>query len=92
MDDSTIIERPCTIPNEKRIIISWDGDVSICNLDVNMALTVSNILDVPDFEKIRKSNNFKKVYDTIKKREGICANCHDGGNKLIKKFTRNDAI
>jgi radical SAM protein with 4Fe4S-binding SPASM domain len=65
---------------------SWDGFVSPCNLDVDMALKVGNIVDIKDIGKLDNCNEWVNSLSNIKKKENICKNCFDGNNRINRDF------
>ncbi len=68
----------------RRLTVSWDGWMSPCNLDVNMALRYANILEWPDFKSAWRGDKYKQVRAAIKRREGHCANCFDANNRTMR--------
>lgn len=73
---------PCTIPEDNRVVIAFNGDVTPCNLDVNVALKYGNINETPDLKKLIKSAKYKAVIKAIRSNQGICANCNDANNHV----------
>ena len=80
--DPYMTENPCTIPEDNRVVVAFNGDVTPCNLDVNIALKYGNILETPDLREMVKSNNYKNVIKGIRSNQGICANCNDANNHV----------
>ncbi len=80
MADRHMQAHPCRVPTEDRLTVAWNGDCSPCNLDVNLALRVGNLIETPDVEAIVKGNLHRRVLRGIRRREGICANCFDANN------------
>ena len=80
MKDSLMERTSCRVPYEKRLTVAWNGDCSPCNLDVNMALHIGNLLKERDLGKILRGKVYRKVLRAMEKKEGICGNCLDGNN------------
>jgi len=80
MRDSYMQENPCTVYNEYRMTVAWNGDCSPCNLDVNMDLCVGNLIETRDIGKMVKQDRYKQVRDGMRRKAGICANCFDANN------------
>ena len=82
MKDPYMTENPCTIPEDKRVVIAWNGDCTPCNLDVNVALKYGNIHVTPDLRRMIRSAKYKRVISGIRRNQGICANCDDANNHV----------
>lgn len=80
MADGRMERHPCRIPTQRRCVIAWNGDVSPCNLDVNMELTVGNLKQEPSLLALVTSDQWQARMWAIRHREGICANCFDSNN------------
>jgi radical SAM protein with 4Fe4S-binding SPASM domain len=80
MEDAYMTEHPCTIPQDNRINVAWNGDCTPCNLDVNVALCVGNIHETPDLLEMTASDRYRQVMEDIRARRGICRNCRDANN------------
>ena len=79
MSDDYMTPYSCDVLRKPRLVVAWNGDVSICNLDVNMQKTVGNILE-RDIAEIVDSRAYKYQIDVIKERRGICDGCFDANN------------
>jgi radical SAM protein with 4Fe4S-binding SPASM domain len=80
MGDSRMARHPCYIHEQNRVVIAWNGDVSPCNLDVNMELAAGNLLREPNLLSLTASDQWRARLNAIKRRKGICANCFDSNN------------
>jgi radical SAM protein with 4Fe4S-binding SPASM domain len=80
MKDPYMTENPCTIPEDGRLIVAFNGDCTPCNLDVNVALGIGNIHETPDLRKMVSSRRSRAVMRGIRRNEGICRNCNDANN------------
>jgi radical SAM protein with 4Fe4S-binding SPASM domain len=80
MKDPYMTTNPCTIPDDNRVNVAFNGDVTPCNLDVNVALCIGNIHETPDLRKMVSSRRAKAVMRGIRRNEGICRNCNDANN------------
>lgn len=89
MENPIIINRRCKVSGEKRLVISWQGECSPCNLDVNMGLYVGNILQTKTFAGVLGSPAYQERMHQIHHRVGLCANCRDGGNFTFRLVFRN---
>jgi hypothetical protein len=78
--DGRMKENPCRVFEENRLTVAWNGECSPCNLDVNMALGVGNLLEIRDIGKIIKQDRYRQVIDRMRRKASICANCLDGNN------------
>jgi hypothetical protein len=67
----------CDIYKRPRRTISWNGDISICHLDVNMSLYVGNLITGIDTKK------YEFIREQIRQKQGICKNC-EGTNHSQK--------
>lgn len=85
MSDSYMKPNPCDVLKKPRLMVSWNGDVSICNLDVNMQKKAGNILK-SRIGDIVSSRNYKYQIDSVKEKTGICADCFDSNNHRKTKF------
>ncbi len=70
----------------RRLTVSWDGWMSPCNLDVNMALRYANILERPDFKGAWRCDEYRRIAAAIRRREGHCANCFDANNRTMRTY------
>ena len=70
----------CKIPQRLYFVISWNGDCTPCNLDVNLALKVGNLNKEKDIMLIIRSYKWKNIISHIKNKDGICLNCPDANN------------
>jgi pyruvate-formate lyase-activating enzyme len=94
MADEHMRAHPCRVPTEDRLTVAWNGDCSPCNLDVNMALRVGNLLETPDVAAIVKGTQYQRVLRSVRRREGVCANCFDANNhteSVVLPGRRKDA-
>lgn len=80
--DPYMTVNPCTIPEDNRVVIAWNGDVTPCNLDVNIALKYGNIHEIPDLLSMIRSRKYKNVIKSIRSNQGICTNCNDANNHV----------
>jgi radical SAM protein with 4Fe4S-binding SPASM domain len=80
MKDPYMTANPCTIPEDNRLNVAFNGDVTPCNLDVNIALCVGNIHETPDLMEMTRTPQYKAVMDGIRRNQGICRNCNDANN------------
>jgi len=80
MKDPYMTTNPCTVPDDNRVNVAFNGDVTPCNLDVNMALCIGNIHETPDLRKMVSSRRTRAVIRGIRRNEGICRNCNDANN------------
>lgn len=80
MRDSYMSEHPCTVPDEYRLTVAWNGDCSPCNLDVNMALKIGNLLENKDMKTMFQQRCWRDVLAAMRRHEGVCANCFDANN------------
>lgn len=71
---------PCNVWSQPSLTVDWQGNVTPCNLDVNMGLTIGNIKDKslkelyrgPEWERIKKLS--------IKREISPCKTCIDANN------------
>ena len=82
MKDPYMTENPCTIPEDNRVIVAWNGNCTPCNLDVNIALKYGNIHDTPDLRRMIRTPQYKEVIRGIRANQGICTNCNDANNHV----------
>ncbi len=82
MKDPYMTENPCTIPEDNRIVVAWNGDCTPCNLDVNVALKYGNLHDIPDLHRMIRTPKYKELIKGIRRNQGICANCNDANNHV----------
>ena len=80
MKDPYMTTNPCTIPDDNRVNVAFNGDVTPCNLDVNIALCIGNIHETPDLRKMAASPRARAVMRGIRRNQGICRNCNDANN------------
>ncbi|MHC4217248.1 MAG: SPASM domain-containing protein [Planctomycetota bacterium] len=80
MDDPYMTEHPCTIPEDHRLNVAWNGDCTPCNLDVNVALCVGNIHETSDLMDMTRTPRYGMVMDGIRAKQGICRKCTDANN------------
>lgn len=80
MGDRRMAKHPCRIPDQRRLVIAWNGDVSPCNLDVNMELRAGSLAAEPDLHKLLAATPWQSRLRSIRGRAGICANCFDSNN------------
>jgi len=76
IQDGIVREGGCAIANGNVGIISWEGDITPCNLDVNMAMKSGNVFDKEFPDKAL----WGAALHSIRRNEGICQKCVDGGN------------
>jgi len=89
VDSGTGIQ-PCDIYKRPWLSISWDGKVSPCNLDVDMAMGTGDLRTKETLADILESEAWKKNLERIQNKQGICANCHDGNNWTDCDVYRSD--
>ena len=80
MKDPYMTVNPCTIPTDNRVNVAFNGDVTPCNLDVNVALCIGNIHETGDLKAMLASPRARVVFDRIRRNQGICRNCNDANN------------
>jgi len=91
VQDEFMSEYPCKTLDQKWITIAWNGDVGVCNLDVNMELCIGTLEDTRGLGNMLASEQATAVRDRIKKKAGICENCFDANNwSKNKKYFRKD--
>jgi radical SAM protein with 4Fe4S-binding SPASM domain len=90
MKDPYMTTNPCTIPDDNRVNVAFNGDVTPCNLDVNVALCIGNIHETPDLRKMVSSRRAKAVMRGIRRNQGICRNCNDANNHQETLLYRGD--
>jgi MoaA/NifB/PqqE/SkfB family radical SAM enzyme len=78
--DEATSEHPCDIHENPWVTVAWDGSVSPCDLDVNMALRAGNLLETPSLASIMQSREWAATLGRIRDRQGVCANCFDANN------------
>lgn len=92
--DNLTFTNTCNVWNQKSLTIDWKGNVTPCNLDVNMGLTIGNIYE-ENLGEIFEGERWKKMRELSKRREvSPCSTCHDANNWtnniLIKKGSSID--
>jgi radical SAM protein with 4Fe4S-binding SPASM domain len=80
MKDEYMTDNACKVADQNRLIVSWNGDCSPCNLDVNMSMKAGNIQETNDVADIIDGGIYKNWIKSIKRKEGICENCFDANN------------
>lgn len=80
LTDPTMPARDCQTYRQDKVMFSWDGNLSTCNMDVNMAMTFGNAVDDPDLRNHMTSNHWKHHIERMRTRQGICAVCPDAQN------------
>lgn len=80
MKDDYMTNNRCRVLEKPRLIVAWNGDVSPCNLDVNMSMNAGNLLATNDLSEIVNSRAYKYQLDVIRDKRGICAYCFDANN------------
>jgi MoaA/NifB/PqqE/SkfB family radical SAM enzyme len=78
----------CKVASENRFTVAWDGRITPCNLDVNIAMATHNLNDMT-VEEILDSPEWVKTLQGIRDRQGICANCFDAQNHSQKLYDHN---
>ncbi|MBU0580720.1 MAG: SPASM domain-containing protein, partial [Candidatus Margulisbacteria bacterium] len=86
MSNSYLSNNRCKVMSSRNVNISWDGDCSPCNLDVNLALKGGNLLMSRDIKEITSSISWHKVRSLITQKKSICASCFDANNYTKNKF------
>jgi radical SAM protein with 4Fe4S-binding SPASM domain len=71
---------PCNIWGQSSLTIDWQGNVTPCNLDVNMGLTIGNIKDstIKDLYRGKEWNRIREL--SQKRKITPCKTCHDANN------------
>lgn len=77
----------CDIYKIRRIVIGWNGDCTPCNLDMNFNMKIGNLKN-QTIKEIINSKKYKNIMKNIKKHNGMCVHCFDGGNHSIRVFKR----
>jgi len=88
---SFIKANPCNVWVQDSLTIDWQGNVTPCNLDVNMALTIGNIRD-KNLGALHKGEEWSRISKLSKERKiSPCNTCVDANNwtnnVVIKKDT-----
>lgn len=91
MRDSHMQENGCAIPSQGWFTVAWNGDCSPCNLDVNMELSVGNLLELRDVKAVVEGEKWRQVMTGVRQRSGICANCFDANNWTENRTYRGSA-
>lgn len=80
MQNSFVKGAPCNIFKRERLTVSWDGRVSLCNLDVNMAINVGDA-NSENLMEIRRSEKFRRIRAEVETRSCLpCRFCPDSNN------------
>jgi radical SAM protein with 4Fe4S-binding SPASM domain len=87
--DSFTFNNKCNVWNQKSLTIDWKGNVTPCNLDVNMGLTIGNIFK-EDLGQIFEGPKWKETRQkSVERKISPCNTCHDANNwsnnVIIKK-------
>lgn len=84
--DSHMSNNDCIVTREIRSNVAWNGDVTPCNLDVNIEMKVGNLLEARDLERIWEGDEYKQMMSKMRRKEGICSNCFDANNRTEDEF------
>jgi len=83
MKDDYMTKNKCDIYNRAMVIIAWNGDMSPCNLDVNLSLKFANLLET----RVIFGQGW---YDAMRVAGGRetppCSNCFDANNYKKNKW------
>ena len=80
ISDEMICANPCNVWNLNMLTVDWTGQVSPCNLDVNMGLTIGSVQESSLLELYR-SRKYQQIERLSKAREIVpCKTCIDGNN------------
>lgn len=74
------IEQNCSLKINPFFTVSWEGRLSPCNLDVNMAIDAGSIWDYETFADAISSVEWDRAVRSIKTTSKICENCGDANN------------
>jgi sulfatase maturation enzyme AslB (radical SAM superfamily) len=88
MFDPYMTENKCNVASENRLTVAWDGRITPCNLDVNVAMATLN-LNTHTMAEILDSPDWKATLQGIRDRVGICANCFDAQNHSQRIYDRS---
>lgn len=78
-DDLTFTNK-CNVWGQKSLTIDWKGNVTPCNLDVNMALTIGNI-HKQSLGELFEGKEWQRIRELSEKRKiSPCSTCHDANN------------
>jgi len=78
--DKIMCNSNCNIEKIKMATIDWQGNISPCNLDTNMDLSVDNVRD-KQIVDVRKSEKWREMLNKIKTKNIIpCNKCFDSNN------------
>jgi radical SAM protein with 4Fe4S-binding SPASM domain len=87
MYDKRMFQNDCNVIAGDRFTVAWNGDCTPCNLDVNVGLKVGNMNETPDMMDIINTQKWRDTINTIKNKQGICANCFDANNWKEHRIT-----
>ena len=88
MQDTIMQARCCTVARDRRMVISWQGECSPCNLDVNMGMSVGNLNQTPDFKAILEGPRYAQMIQNIRRKQGVCHHCTDGNNLAFRQILK----
>ncbi len=91
MFDPYMQDNHCKVASENRFTVAWDGRVTPCNLDVNLAMAVLN-LNTHTVEEILGSQAWADTLQGIRDKIGICANCFDAQNHSQNFYSRTGKV
>jgi len=95
--DGITDSNPCNVWSQDSMTIAWNGDITPCNLDVNVGLRIGNIKNntLKELHRGQKWQQLKKLSD--RREISPCKTCHDANNwsknVVVKKGDKiNNAI
>lgn len=83
-------DKPLSCPWIFRTVILWNGDITVCCVDLEGKIIVGNILKENNFNKIWQSEKYNQIRKAVLRHElSICKNCSIGDNpvKEIVKYS-----
>jgi len=83
MKDDYMTKNHCNISHRDVVTIAWNGDMSPCNLDVNLAIKFGNLLES---KVIDKNAWYESMLFAWRKEPTICSNCFDANNYTKNKW------
>lgn len=91
MHDDNMRANACKVHGERRMSVAWDGRLTPCNLDVDLALCVGDLHDQQDIGKVMASQRYADTLQAMRDRRGVCANCFDANNRDDTEVHINEA-
>jgi radical SAM protein with 4Fe4S-binding SPASM domain len=82
LKDVFLNKQPCNIwGREHQLVVDWQGNVSPCNLDVNMEMKIGKVPD-QKLSDIWQSKAYRRIKSqSITRSISPCANCIDANNR-----------